>query len=66
MLLWIGDLNYLRALPKISKNESLTLILQQMTLNIFCQNMENLYNLMDNLSLKVENTVAKGEIARFD
>ena len=28
--------------------------------------MENLYNWMDNLWLKVENIVAKGEIARFE
>ena len=28
--------------------------------------MENLYNLMDNLWLKVENFVSKGEIARFE
>ena len=34
-------------------------------LNIFCQEMENLDNWMDNLWLKVENIVAKGEIARF-
>ena len=39
--------------------------LQQRTLNIFCQIMENLYNWMDNLWLKVENIVTKGEIARF-
>ena len=37
-------------------------IMQQTTLNILCQNMENLYNWMDNLWLKVENIVAKGEI----
>ena len=42
-----------------------TTILQQTTLNIFCQNIENLHNWMDNLWLKVENIVAKGEIARF-
>ena len=41
-----------------------TTILQQKTLNIFCQKRENLYNWMDNLWLKVENIVAKGEIAR--
>ena len=35
-------------------------------LNIFCQNMEKFYNWMDNLWLKVENIVAKGEIARFE
>ena len=39
--------------------------MQQTTLNIFCQNIENLFNWMDNLRLKVENIVAKGEIARF-
>ena len=39
--------------------------LQQTTLNIFCQKLENLYNWMDNLWLKVENIVSKGEIARF-
>ena len=33
-----------------------------MTLNIFCQKTENLYNWIDNLWLKVENNVAKGEI----
>ena len=42
-----------------------TTILQQTTLNIFCRIMENLYNWMDNLWLKVENIVAKGEMARF-
>ena len=42
-----------------------TTILQQTTLNIFCQKIENLYNWMDNLWLKVENIVSKGEIARF-
>ena len=42
-----------------------TTILQQMTLNIFCQKMKNLYNWMDKW-LKVENIVAKGEIARFE
>ena len=40
-------------------------ILQQTTLNVFCQNIENLHNWMDNLWLKVENIVAKGEIACF-
>ena len=40
-------------------------ILQQTTLNIFCQNIENLYNWMDNLWLKVENIMAKGEFAVF-
>ena len=35
-------------------------------LNIFCQKIENLYNWMDNLWLKLENIVAKGEIARFE
>ena len=43
-----------------------TTILQQTTLNKFCQNIENLYNWMDNLWLKAENIVAKGEIARFE
>ena len=43
-----------------------TTILQQTTLNIFCQNIENLYNWMDNPWLKVEYIVAKGEIARFE
>ena len=38
-----------------------TTILQQMTLNIFCQKVEKLYNWMDNLWLKVENIVSKGE-----
>ena len=42
-----------------------TTILQQTTLNSFCQKMENLYNWMDNLWLIVENIVAKGEIAGF-
>ena len=41
-------------------------ILQQTTLNIFCQKIENLHNWMDNLWLKVESIVAKGEIARFE
>ena len=43
-----------------------TTILQQTTLNIFCQKLENLCNWMDNLWLKVENIVAKGEIACFE
>ena len=43
-----------------------TTILQQTTLKIFCQKIENLYNWMDNLWQKVENIVAKGEIARFE
>ena len=38
-------------------------ILQQTTLNVFCQNIENLHNWMDNLWRKAENIVAKGEIA---
>ena len=38
-----------------------TTILEQTTLNIFCQKKENLYNWMNNLRLKVENIVAKGE-----
>ena len=37
--------------------------LQQTTLNIFCQKIENL--LMDNQRLKVENILSKGEIACF-
>ena len=41
-----------------------TTILQQTTLNVFCQNIDNLHNWMDNLWQKVENIVAKGEIAR--
>ena len=41
-----------------------TTILQQTTLNVFRQKLENLYNWMDNLWLKVENIVSKGEIAR--
>ena len=41
-------------------------ILQQTTLNIFCQKIDYLYNSMDNLWLKVENIVSKGEIARFE
>ena len=40
-----------------------TINLQQTTLNIFCQKMENLYNWMDNQWIKVENFVAKGEFA---
>ena len=43
-----------------------TTILLQTTLNIFCQKIENLYNWMDNLWPKVENIVAKGEIARSE
>ena len=43
-----------------------TTILQQTTLNIFRQKIENLNNWVDNLWLKEENIVAKGEIARFD
>ena len=42
-----------------------TAFLQQTTLNVFCQKIENLHNWMDNLWKKVENIVAKGEIARF-
>ena len=38
-------------------------ILQQTTLIIFCQKIENVYNRMNNL--KVENIVAKGEIAHY-
>ena len=41
-----------------------TTILKQTTLNVFCQNIENLHNWMDYLWQKVENIVAKGEIAR--
>ena len=40
--------------------------LLQTTLNICCQKIENLFNWMDSLWLKVENIVAKGEIARFE
>ena len=43
-----------------------TTILQQTSLNIFCQKMENLCNWMDNLWLKAENIVSKGEIAHFE
>ena len=43
-----------------------TTILQQTTLNMFCQKKESLYNWMDNLWLKVENIVSKGEIAWFE
>ena len=43
-----------------------TTILQQTTLNIFCKKIENLYNWMDNLWLKLENIVAKEEIARLE
>ena len=43
-----------------------TTILQQTTSNIFCQKIENLYNWMINLWLKVENIVTKVEIARFE
>ena len=41
-------------------------ILLPTTLNIFCPIIENLYNWMDNLWLKVINIVAKGEIDRFE
>ena len=41
-------------------------ILQLTTLNILCQKIDNLYIWTDNLWLKVENIVAKGEIARFE
>ena len=37
-----------------------TTILQQTTLNVFCQNIKNLHKWMDNLWQKVENIVAKG------
>ena len=44
-----------------------TTILQQTTLmNIFCNKIENFYNWMDNLWLKGENIVSKGEIARSE
>ena len=43
-----------------------TTILQQKTLNIFCQKIENLGKWMDNLLLTVENIVAKGDIAHFE
>ena len=43
-----------------------TTILQQTTFNIFCKQIENLYNWMNKLWLKVKNIVAKGEIARFE
>ena len=39
-----------------------TTILQQTTLNIFCQKIENLYNWMDNLWLKVENILPKEKL----
>ena len=42
-----------------------TKILQQTTLNIYCPKIENLYNWMDNLWLKVGNIVALGAIASF-
>ena len=42
-----------------------TTILQQTTLNVFCQNIENIHNWMDNIWQKVENIVAKGEICTF-
>ena len=42
-----------------------TTILQQTTLNIFCQKIENLYNWMNNLWLKVENIVTKRAISSF-
>ena len=42
-----------------------TTILQTI-LNIFCQKIENLYNWMNNLCWKVENILAKGEMARFE
>ena len=41
-------------------------ILQQPTLNIICQNIENLYTWMDNPLLKVVNIVAKGQISCFE
>ena len=43
-----------------------TTFLQQTTLNIFCQKKETLCNWMDNLWLRLENIVAKEEIARFE
>ena len=42
-----------------------TAILQQTTLSVFCQNIENLHNWKDNLWQKAENIVAKVEIACF-
>ena len=57
--------NVIMYLKRLSSYNPLphTTILQQTTLNIFCK---NLYNWMDNLWLKVENIVAKGEIARLE
>ena len=42
-----------------------TTILQQTTLNIFCQNIENRHNWMDNLWQKVEHIVAKARFVQF-
>ena len=56
-------LNYYIDILTLSQN---TTNLQQTTLNLFCQKKENLYNLLDNLWLKVENIVSKGEIAHFE
>ena len=55
---WAGVSNVFNPFPH-------TTILQT-TLNIFCQKMENPYNWKDNLWLKVENIVAKGEITHFE
>ena len=68
-LFWKQELCYIICL-NLGINTSVnpfphTTILQQTTLNIFCQKIENLFNWMDNLWLKVENIVTKGEIARF-
>ena len=54
-----NKLNHINPLPH-------TTILQQTTSNIFCQKIENLYNWIDNLWLKVENIVSKEEIVRFE
>ena len=56
----------LKKMAMKGQNSKNTTNLQQTTLNIFCQNIENLYKWMDNLWLKVENIVAKGEIACFE
>ena len=67
MVLLTGYNDITKNLLKMTLNPfSHTTILQQTTLNIICQKMENLFNWMDNLWLKVENIVAKREIARFE
>ena len=62
--------NHLSDLGFVGQNKNFnpyphTTILQQTTLNLFCQKVENLYNWMDNLWQRVENIVAKRRNCTF-